>query len=207
MTLDEYQAELLSASSDADVLEFCQNRLIHGTPFVFKDRETDLFNFKKRICVHFGVHHTSIFIVGSAKLGFSPVKRTAFSTDSDIDIAIVSSELVSKIDAHIANLQYEIRAAQVSLNTFQNDRYSEFLQYRAIGWVRPDKIPKASPTAEFRKGWFDFFNSISFGKAEVGDYKVSAGAFLSQHHLERYCLESAEKIRSRLGVEQDKEKI
>lgn len=204
MTLDEYQARLLGASSDAELLGFCQNALIHGTPFVFRDRETEFFEFKKRICDHFKLHHTSIFVVGSAKLGFSPHKLTDFSTNSDIDIAIVSSELIEAIDAKIADLQYRIRASLVSLSSHQNDQYNEYLRYRAIGWVRPDKIPFSSPTEQFKKDWFEFFSSISFDKAEVGNYKVSAGVFLSQQHLELYCLETAEKIRSRLQIEQSK---
>jgi hypothetical protein len=205
MTLAEYQLALLGVSSSAEILAFCQNRLIHGTPYIFKNREGALFDFKQRICGHFNVHHTTIFIVGSAKLGFSPFKSTAFSAESDVDVAIVSPDLVMKVDRYIQNLQYAIRSSSVNLSLRQNGSYHKFLEYRAMGWVRPDKIPNAPPTSQFKEDWFDFFTSISYGKSEVGDFKVSAGVFLSQQHLERYCLETAEKTQLRLRIEKTKE--
>jgi hypothetical protein len=41
----------------------------------------------------------------------------------------------------------------------------------------------------FKDDWFEFFRSISYGKSEVGNYKVNAGVFKSYQHLEDYTFE------------------
>lgn len=49
----------------------------------------------------------------------------------------------------------------------------------------------------FKKDWFQFFNSISYGKSEVGNYKVNAGVFKSYEHLEDYIVSGLSSIKRR----------
>lgn len=194
----EFEQELLGQVSEQDIRRFCQNRFLHGTPFLFRDREDELFNFKARVSEKFEVGHQEVFIVGSSKFGFSPYKGTDFSLDSDVDVAIVSPALVEKIDRIVLALEYDIRSWRVSVTPRNWERYHSFLRYRAIGWVRPDLIPPLAAAKVYRAEWFDFFGSISYEKSEVGNYKVSAAAYQSIDHLEEYCFESAKKIKSKL---------
>ncbi|MCB0321643.1 MAG: hypothetical protein KDD60_12015 [Bdellovibrionales bacterium] len=204
MTLEEFETQLVSKKSESDLQDFCRQKLLHGTPFVFLGREDDFFCFKKRICAHLDVHHTEVYIVGSGKLGFSPVKRTPFSLDSDIDVAIVSPDLWEKFFELGLRLEYGIRSFEVSLHKSQWQKYIEYLRYGAMGWVRPDLIPSVPPMRDLKQEWFDFFNSISFEKSEVGNYKVTAGIYRSQAHLEKYSAHSFRKVQRKLEVNAEK---
>lgn len=201
MTLDEFKAQLLASPVDCDFRAFCQQHMMHGTPHVFAGREGDYFDFKRLICERFNIAHPDIFIVGSGKLGFSPHKETAFSLDSDIDVAIISNSLSDEIEVLGAEFEYARRNAEFSLRSDQSKDYNRYLRYRAIGWTRPDLIPQlSSAMASFKSDWFDFFGSISHGRSTVGNYKVSAGLFRSLVHLEKYTEDSIKKIQQSLKL-------
>lgn len=202
MTLEEFQEELVAIVDDGDLSDFSRRVFLHGTPFVFQGRERDYYSFKRRICDSYNVHHTEIFIVGSGKLGFSPNKRTQFSLDSDIDVAIVSPVLVEHVASLGTELEYLIRSSGIHFRKDQWSGYHDYLRYTALGWFRPDLIPQKGPMATFKQQWFDFFRSISFDRSEVGNHKVSAGLFKSQTHLERYSAESARRVRDLLKVKE-----
>lgn len=204
MTLEEFEIQLISKKNEDELEDFCRHKLLHGTPFVFLDREDDFFAFKKRICEYLNVHHTEVHIVGSGKLGFSPVKRTNFSLDSDIDVAIVSLGLWESFFELGLKLEYGIRSFEVTLHKSQWQKYTEYLRYGALGWVRPDLIPNVSPMKVKKQEWFDFFKSISFDRSEVGNYKVTAGVFRSQTHLEKYAVHSFRRIQRNLEVNAEK---
>jgi hypothetical protein len=202
MTIEEFQEELVGIKDEGDLNEFSRRVFLHGTPFVFEGREHDYYLFKKRICKNYDVNHTEIFIVGSGKLGFSPTKRTQFSLDSDIDVAIVSSSLVERVSNLGTDLEYLIRSSGMHFRKDQWIGYHEYLRYTALGWFRPDLIPQKGPMATFKQQWFDFFHSISFDRSEVGNYKVTAGLFKSQVHLERYSADSVRRVRELLKVKE-----
>ncbi|MCF8511169.1 MAG: hypothetical protein K9G43_06970 [Rhodobacteraceae bacterium] len=200
MSIDLFIDELRSVETDEQLVDFVRKHLIHGTPHVFQGREDDFYNFKRRMCDYLRVQHTEIFIVGSAKLGFSPHKRTSFSLDSDIDLAIVSERLFAEASSFAANVEYKLRSSSVFLRQNQFEKYHMFLRYLLIGWMRPDFLPHVEPCRDFRTSWFDFFESISNAKSEVGNYKVSAGVFRSHDDLERYSMESVAKVKKSLIV-------
>lgn len=200
MTLDAFQAALLIVENEQALEEFCRQHMLHGTPFVFNGREAEFFAFKKSICDRFQIHHTEVFIVGSGKLGFSPLKQTDFSLDSDIDVAIVSPNLSVRVNQLGAQFDYRLRRTEISLTKYQKDQYYRYLRYKSIGWIRPDLIPLFAPMMAFKNEWFDFFNSISYGRSDVGNYEVTAGVFESVEHLERYTTHSLKQIKQKLEV-------
>jgi hypothetical protein len=68
------------------------------------------------------------------------------------------------------------------------------------GAAHPDLLPTSFRVLELKRDWFDFFDSISHGKSEVGNYKVTAGAFRSYTHLERYTLSGLRSLRTKLQI-------
>jgi len=78
--------------------------------------------------------------------------------------------------------------------------YHEFLEYTAIGWIRPDKLPISFQMKGFKDDWFEFFRSISYGKSEVGNYQVTAGVFKTYEHLENYLLSGINDIKKSLKM-------
>lgn len=198
--MQDFFNELRDCAERDELTEFCQRKILHGTPFIFSSREEDFYNFRRRIADHFEIHYNDIVITGSAKLGFSPIKRTAFDLDSDIDVAIVSLDLFDSHLDRITDYQYQLREKRKAVNERELSRYHTFLEYVALGWIRPDLIPNSFKLDIFRQGWFDFFQSISYGESEVGNYKVSAGIFKSAAHLERYQVSGMQKIAQSLMV-------
>jgi hypothetical protein len=148
----------------------------------------------QRISSHFDVHHTSVFVVGSAKLGFSiaPEKRfRAFGEESDIDIAIVSTELYLRIWRQLAAL----------LNadpTFRWNRHNLLKARHLTGWLRPDALPPSSalPLAD---QWFEFFRELTANQV-LGPFKINAGVYFDVDFLESY-QELAVALCSQNGVD------
>lgn len=201
MDLDQFKHELNNLDSE-NLLDYCRKHLIHGTPFVFNGREHEYYEFRKKIASQFNIYFNEIYISGSAKLGFSPLKETEFSYESDIDVSIVSPALFNEIMEKIRVFQMEIRNNRRSVTKDEIDSYHKFLEYTAIGWIRPDLLPRAFEITDLKNRWFTFFTSISHGRSEVGNYKVSAGVFFSYKHLEEYTLEGLVKVKNKMKVEQ-----
>lgn len=198
--MQQFLETLAATSDEIELVDFCRRRTLHGTPVVFRGDEDAYYEFRKRIANKFEISFHEVFITGSAKLGFSPLKRKFFDYDSDIDIAIISALLYERIMSSIHDYQMELRQNRKAVSDNELRDYHKFLEYGAIGWMRPDLLPTSFRVSELKKDWFDFFDSISHGRSEVGNYKVTAGAFKSYSHLERYTLSGLRSLRTTLLV-------
>lgn len=190
--------ELCAITDDEALLDFCRRRMLHGTPTVFEGREQEFYAFRKRIADAFEVHYNEVLITGSAKLGFSPFKLKLFDYDSDIDVAIISDRLYERIMDWIHGYQLELRENRKVVSERELKAYHNFLEYGAMGWMRPDLLPTSFQVKDLKDGWFDFFRSISFGACEVGNYKVNAGVFKTHAHLEKYTISGLRSVRTRI---------
>jgi len=197
MDLERFDTSLRAMTSDIEVLDFCRKHILHGTPFVFENRDEEFYEFRKRIGEKFKIPFYEIYITGSAKLGFSPFKRKAFDLDSDIDIALVSPNLFESIMSDIAEYQTQFRKNRRVVSDQELRMYHEFLEYVALGWIRPDKLPVSFQMKAFKDDWFEFFRGISSGKSEVGNYLVNAGVFKSYEHLENYIFSGVKDLKRR----------
>ena len=198
--LDAFLTELASLPDDGALLDFCRRRTLHGIPAVFSGDEDAYYKFRKRIAEHFSIQFYEVFIVGSAKLGFSPQKKKTFDYDSDIDVAIVSTDLYDRIMESIFEYQMQLREARRAVSADELKRYHKFLEYGALGWMRPDLLPYSFRMNDLRTEWFAYFESISYGLSEVGNYKVTAGAFKNYSFLERYVLSGLASLQSQVEV-------
>lgn len=186
MEIEAYRNLIIQQDDEQKLVDFCRKYVLHGTPHVFKGREDDYYEFRKRISNNFGIDFYEIYITGSAKLGFSPYKFTGFDYDSDIDVALVSETLFGSIMERIAMFQMRFRQARDVIREPELKMYHQFLEYVAIGWIRPDKLPVSFQMRALKNEWFGFFNRISYENSEAGNYKISGGIFKSYGHLERY---------------------
>lgn len=193
--MEDFYQELMMQDSDNKILDFCRKKVIHGTPYIFDGKEDGFYAFRKMIANQFQVPFHEIYIVGSAKLGFSPHKQKEFDLNSDVDVAVVSSALFDQIMEVIRGYQMELRGARRKVSESEINLYHQFLEYVAIGWIRPDKLPLSFQISELKNNWFEFFDSISYGRSEVGNYKVAAGVYKSYHHLEMYLVSGMKELR------------
>lgn len=190
----------LKGVKEADLLDFCRKHALHGNPKVFAGAEDKYYEFRKRIAKEFSINFAEVLVTGSAKLGFSPFKEKQFDLDSDIDVAIVSSTLFDHIMTFIHDYQLELRANRKTVSEKELARYHNFLEYGAMGWIRPDLLPTSFRVDELKTRWFKFFASLSNGKSEVGNYKVSAGVFKSYLHLEKYTLSGYQSLKRKIEI-------
>ena len=198
--MQDFLAALAGTTNEEELIDFCRCRSLHGTPAVFQGDEDMYYQFRKRVADKFGISFHEVFITGSAKLGFSPHKNKIFDYDSDIDTALISAKLYEQIMDSIHDYQMSLREHRKSVSKRELAKYHKFLEYGAIGWMRPDLLPTSFRVKELKQDWFDFFSSISHGKSEVGNYKVTAGAFKSYSHLERYTLSGLRSLRTKLQI-------
>lgn len=198
--LNTFNEKLISIIEEDNLLHFLRRHVTHGIPYIFNNREEEFYDFRKRISDKWKVNFYDIYITGSANLGFSYFKETKFSYESDIDVAIVSSELYENILKYIENFQWNIRERNILLSENDIKEYHSFLEYLAIGWIRPDKLPLQikSNSVKLKNDWFKFFKSISYGKSEVGNYKVTAGIYKSYYHFENYVLNGIKNHQDKL---------
>lgn len=194
MNLEEFRTEINNTSTDDALLDFCRKYVLHGTPFIFVNRDDEFYEFRKRISSKFEIPFHEVYITGSAKLGFSPFKNKDFDYDSDIDVALISPSLFETIMKDIGQYQMRFRKARAVVREDELKMYHDFLEYVALGWIRPDKLPISFQMKTFKNDWFKFFSNISYGKSEVGNYKVSAGVFKSYNHLEEYIISGLKEI-------------
>lgn len=200
MNLNEFIAALKEVRADQELVDLCRKTVLHGTPKIFENREDDFYHFRKRIAQKFNVSFHEIFIVGSAKLGFSPFKNKHFDLNSDIDVAILSPSLFDIFMDSIYDFQTSLRQSRRSVTEKELRMYHSFLEYTAIGWIRPDKLPLSFNIDKTKTDWFDFFSSISNGGSEVGNYQVNAGVFKSYRYLEEYQINSIRDLKRSLDV-------
>lgn len=198
MTKDELQNIIKDADSEEKRLRFVQKHLFHGLPQVFNGNEESYFDFRNKIAEKFQISFHEVFIVGSAKLGYSYLKNTEFNYDSDIDVVIVNEKLFDYFFYQIADYQYQLDRAYRTIDIREQKMYNQFLQYLVKGWMRPDKLPTSFQIEVLKTEWFEYFTTLSYGRSEVGNYKVAAGLFKNYDFLNKYYTRTVEDARSKL---------
>jgi len=208
--MSEYEsfcANLLGTKSETERLDFIRKFIFHGTPTVFKDREHDYFEFRNRIAKKFSVNFTEVFIVGSAKFGFSFTAGKPFDYDSDVDVVIVNETLFDEYFKKICDYQYKLDREYWGIPFEERRDYANFLRYLVKGWMRPDLLPISFQVNELKKDWFSFFEGISNGRSEVGNYEVNAGLYKNYFFLERYYGTNIENMYRYLSTKQQTEQL
>lgn len=203
MTKEKFDLLLSTCNGYSDILDFARKYIIHGTPYVFNEREDEYYDFRDRISKKFNIEYYQVYIVGSGKLGFSYLKGTNFGYDSDIDVAIVSEELYNVYLKHVRNFQYALERSKERLVEEEYKNYIKFLKYMAKGWMRPDLLPAKMEEVDIKTEWFDFFKNISYGRSEVGNYKVNAGVYKNYNYLEYYTVNSLQEYLKILEIEKE----
>lgn len=154
--------------------------------------EGDYVELKQTVAKNFGLHHSAVIVVGSAKLGFSiaPTKLFRhFSDESDIDIVVTSSELYDEFWKDV----FDYRARGEYWAEFES-----FRRYHFRGWMRPDKLPTA-PTFSKSQEWWDFFRKLS-ASGQFGPYKLAGALYKSWHFVECYHANCFSKATTTIGA-------
>jgi site-specific DNA-adenine methylase len=201
VTIEDFNTELKTCSTVELKSRFIEKNLVHGIPFVFNGSEGDYYNFREKISGKYSVNINDIFVVGSGKLGFSYEKNTDFSLESDVDVVIVNEDLYENYQQAICDYQYQIDRLKKSITVGELEQYNKFLAYFIKGWMRPDLLPTSFDIEILRDDWFQYFRTLSNGKSEVGNYKVSAGLFKNLEYFKKYHLQSITRLYQKITLE------
>lgn len=151
--------------------------ILHGSAFAVEDDAH--YELLETVASEFNLDsNRDVFLVGSAKLGFSiaPHKRyKPFNDESDLDLAIVSSELFKRVWHEVDEYR--------SING-EWSRTRMFADYLSRGWIRPDMLPSSS-TFAFSNDWWNFFRSVQ-NRRIGGGFKIRAGIYHDTDFLVRY---------------------
>lgn len=146
----------------------------------FVGDEERQFQILDAVASNFGVPITCIHVAGSAKLGHSIYKKTAFTPGhSDLDLAIIDGRLFTRF------LEIGLKASKGYSNGAAfpvrggGSTKPDYLSYLARGIFRPDLMPIGPE----RAAWSNFFGQLSTKHTAV--FKSISGAiFLSQATFE-----------------------
>jgi hypothetical protein len=171
--INQFKGDILAHPADYVVQQY----VTHGSSYILAD--TPYFQLKATVAAHFGIHSTTVYMVGSGKLGFSikPSRRyQKFGETSDIDLAIISKEMFEDIWKGVFQYQSEMAGWW--------PKSDKFLHYLFRGWIRPDLLPHGH-SFSISKDWWDFFQGLT-NSGEYGPYKIVAGVYHSMYFFENY---------------------
>jgi hypothetical protein len=163
-------------------------------PFVFLDKPGSYSALRASLAESFSLSKVQIFLVGSAKFGFSmsPEKfGTAFSPHSDIDVDIVSRELFDELWFDLLELT---PARRSSLSSQAREWIETHRQWRIFfGRAEPQRLSGATRLAG---RWFRAFRSLS-RVPDLARYEVHGMLFRTHQHLRLHHANGFRTIRNR----------
>lgn len=71
-------------------------------------------------------------------------------------MAIVSKDLFDQVMETIRGYQMELRSSRRKITERELNLYHQFLEYVALGWIRPDKLPLSFQVSNLKNKWFEF---------------------------------------------------
>lgn len=179
--VNQFKSQLGDAPENIADLIIRQNTFNGINIEIANKLKTEIGNF-------FSIPVETIYIVGSAKLGFSISEKKDYNTDqiikpryrpfgldSDVDIAIVNSQLFDSFWEEIFKVYCE---------DFEWGTSHSFQKYFFHGWIRPDKFPSGTNFPD-ANSWWKFFADLSRNPS-FGRRRICAGLYKSINFLKKY---------------------
>jgi len=183
ITVDAFRQRIL----DGDLAYLLEEVLLAEAAVHVKAE--DIQHLRRRLAAKFGATQddVSVWVVGSAKLGFSITEKRlrdgtrlpryrAFSPRSDIDVVVVSPSIFDLIWRELS--AYEHRAARLPWDS------GPLGDYLVCGWLRPDHFPIRERLRRC-DDWWELFRNLS-SDVRYGRRKVRGGLFHSSEHVKQY---------------------
>ncbi len=201
MTSDELR-HLIVNTADADLLGPCLRDVF--TPFVFDQKPDAWGAFCGEVGQDLGVVPADIRIVGSARFGFSlrPGNNLkAYSETSDIDVAIVNSDLFDTLWHGLLKAVYPRPPMPHRLGGWLRERQKEVY----TGWLTPLEIrldrriygERARELFDLNTRWFNAFKKASHHPTRRYE-DINGRLYRTWQHADLYHLHSIRSLRKAL---------
>lgn len=187
--------------------EIALELVISDIPFVFRDQPSNMDLLRNHLHSALGLPRDGIFIVGSARIGFSlnPDRfPRGFTRSSDIDVLIINSDLFDAIWHTILKWHYPRKGQPLPgqdgswMRRRRTDIYwGSFMPHRIrySGLFLPDVL---KPLSDISRSWFEAFQSLST-HPEFSARDISGILYRSLDHAVLYQAESLRKIKVQLS--------
>lgn len=189
MTRDDIETRILSFKNDLKELGtegVVRKYLLHGDCVALTTNA--YMDLRSKVAKEFNIHPNEVYVVGSAKLGFSiaPHKKFQhFNHNSDIDVAVISPNLFNEL---WEKTHYYFKTSG------EWEEFNQFKKYLFKGWIRPDMFPPV-PSFQSATSWWKFFNNLSASGVYSG-LKVRGAIYRSFYFLESYQAEAVDECNS-----------
>jgi hypothetical protein len=195
--LSDFKTDLATGEFDE---VFHKHFLASRSPVLQPKQERDIVFEVSR---SFETPVTNVFLVGSAKLGFRMLPKDAdsnqeiparlqfseFDDYSDIDVAIVSTELFLSFWKRARD--YHAQSGYPNYRRWDATTAAlPFAYYLVQGWIRPDALP-ASLGYDLRGEWFAKVDKVN--SLRIADAKVKVGLFFDPQFLTYYQVNALKK--------------
>lgn len=185
--MENFKQDLANGSmTSRDILN---KYIFSGEPYIFSGNTGLYSQLKSKISEHFSIEITKIFMVGSAKLGFSIARKKLwknFDDNSDIDMVIISESVFDCFWQELSDLSNSFYARSEQ----DEKKYNSFLKYFFRGWIRTDFLPLSHKKTQ---EWLDYFRSISY--KEFGSCKITGAIFKNEFFFRKYHEKNIDVIR------------
>jgi hypothetical protein len=197
------------ATFKADLVDGALEQIFHKhllasrSPVLKPEQERDIVF---EISRSFAAPVTSVFLVGSAKLGFRMLPKDAdtgneiparpqfslFDDFSDIDVAIISQTVFLSY-WNRAQDYYTQGGYQHFTRWDKTEPARAFAYYLMHGWIRPDALP-ATQNYDLRGEWFAKVDTVN--ALRIANAKVKVGLYFDPKFLTNYQVHSLRKCKS-----------
>lgn len=199
-TVDEFKTLLLNR----DLNEIVDEHILDGLPFAFRNVPGVMTTLRGHLAGHLPIRAENVFVVGSAKLGFSLNPDgyfNPFTEGSDIDVVIVDEELFERVWMILLDWHFPRRYGNL-LNRHNSTWAGRRQKDVYWGWIVPDKIPYRGiifpdvlrPLRDISTQWFNAFQSLSHYPNLV-TRTVNSRLYRTREHARRYHSEGLRSLR------------
>jgi len=150
------------------VLRIVNRNIFSDDPICFNNKNTS-WELREEIANYFNISVKRVEIVGSGKIGISLKEEQsgkAFDVKSDIDVLIVSNELMEDAWKDLLRMEFEY----YKLTQPQREFIKECYETIPRGFLSPERLPKE---IKFHEYWWRIFSNVS-GKKKY-DYRKIRG--------------------------------
>lgn len=202
-TVDEFKQIL----NERPIEDIVLDHVLTGVPFVFRNQPESA----EKLCGH--LHEAlelpmdDIFVVGSAKIGFSlnPDRfPRQFTKNSDIDVLIINSDLFDTIWSACLKWHYPRKGKNLPgidgkwMRNRRKDLYwgsmmPDRIRYRGLSF--PEVL---KPLRDISRIWFEAFRSLSL-YSDFSARHVSGLLYRSLDHAMLYQVEGLKSIRASIS--------
>jgi hypothetical protein len=171
------------------ISKFVNEYILSNQPVCFRENEELVWEIKDLLSNQFNIHKKDIEIVGSGKLGISLSDERfgkEFNKKSDIDIALVSSELFNLAWNELLTLDFSYYKLSERKRQDLNDSYQTIHR----GFISPERLPRS----KFKEHWWKVFNELS-NKQKYEHRKIRGRLFRNWSFVEKYYSIQIRKIK------------